>query len=377
MNRNLQIGIQFKASTARLASVRQSQNPTLTLTDSLKLPGGIDSAGLFVDPKSVIQILADWVTKNELRGQPAVFSVPNNSAFISWTKLPEVTGQELLSVARYRLRKQFPKMGDHAVVAVAQPSGSNEESLAIGVNRELIDQRADIIDQAGLNPLAAEVEAQAMLRIVDHGVRSSGNFDPHANYCIVQIESLSTNFIVIRSGKLSFMRTVRVGSRAIEEVVNSALSESEKSLEEILYAPTTWLFNRQFLSCLNSTFEPIDIGEPTNALVKEFRLLLNYFRSLYPERSYEGVINHLIVLGKISQLRGFNRAIADLLAIEMDDFNPLVGLALDLSHPTYLQTTKTSTQFTVPLGLAQAPYQVNPSQQVNHESEFRFIRQAI
>lgn len=377
MSQKTQVGIQFKANSLRLAAIKNDNAPILTLTETVDLVGGVNESGLFIDPKKTIDSLRSWVTENRLTGMPAVFSVPNNSAFISWTKLPEVTGQELLSVARYRLRKQFPKMHDHAVVAVAQPNGQQEESLAIGVDRELIEQRAEIIEQSGLIPLAAEVEAQAMLRVVDHFVRSGGHFDPNANYCIVQISSDRTHFVVIRSGKLSFMRTVRVGSLKIEELVAKSLNLTTETVGEVLYNPNTWLFNRQHVSSINGDFDPIDIGEPIDALVKEFRLLINFFRSLHAERSYTGVINHLIVLGKINQLRGFTTSLSDLLSVPMQSFNPLIGVGIDLPANQYESTVSQASQFTVALGLAQAPYQEFQTQENQNESEFRFIGQAV
>jgi Tfp pilus assembly PilM family ATPase len=360
MSHDRQIGIKFNRNEARAVVVDFQPIPSLKLAHTFALEGGIGSKHLYNDPKSVVATLANWVQKNELKGSPAVFSVPSSNAFISWTKLPEVTGTELLAVARYRLRKQFPKMDENAVVAVAQPNGVTEESLAIGVDRHLIDQRADILSQAGLVPIGAEVEAQAMLRIVDHYISKSGSIDPNSSIGIVQIGTERTQFIIIQAGKLGLLRTVRVGSKAIEAAVQEALQTTSQGAISAMFANDTWLFNRQFISSLNGRFDPIDIEPQLQTFVKEFRLLVNYFRSLHPERSYAGVLSKLVVLGQITRLRGFTACLADQLGTSLESFNPLIGLGVELNAEDYAQVVEEASLYSVPIGLAQAPYGQSP-----------------
>lgn len=356
------IGLDFTPGGFRAVVARHSGRPTLVAADAIPIPGGIRPDGALQDPKAAAQKLKNWVDDNRLARTPAVFSVPNERAQISWTKLPGLEGPELYNVARYRLKKQFPRMSEHAVVAVAQPNGPESESLVIGVAREIIEQRAEILEHARLDPVGAEVEAQAVLRVIGSHVRSSGSLPPEASLTVAHIGQDRTQFVVLRGGRLGFMRTVKVGDAGIQKVVKKALAVTDQEAQTVLASRDTWLLGKRYIASVSDQFERIDALEAIEAFAKEFRRLIHYFRSIHPDRSYAGILDRLVLLGRVTQLRGFANALAEALGVRLEVLSPLVGLQIEADAEAFNRLGAESADFALAIGLAQAPYMAHLSQ---------------
>ncbi len=378
-----QVGLEFGSGLIRLVVVehQRSGERTLVSVDTYSLPEAIDRDGRIVDEKVVVQTLKQWATQRKMVGASLVFAIPNENCQIAWLKLPDVSGSELISVARYKLKKQFPRMSDRAVVAVAQPNGPEHESILIGAERGLVDERANLVLKAGLHPVGAESEAQSILRVIDGHLQGSGSIPEQASVTLVHIGQERTQFMVVKEGRLNFMRTVKVGHERFETLVSKTLECSREEAQAHLYSPNSWLLNRRMIASMNESFEPIDAEEPMESLTKEFRRLIHYFRSIHPDRSYAGILDRMILLGRITTLRGFAPSLADLIGVRLELLNPLVGLQIALESDGFLSLQQQSSMYTVALGLAQSPYGLVPTQtttepQEEETNEYLWTRQS-
>src|SRR2546421_3246503 len=137
------------------------------------LPSSIGAveAGVVREPKRLGRALAEKLADYPLADAEAIVSIPSNLAVLRWVSLPLVEGDELRDAARFKVKRHLPFPVEDAYVEASDPEPDAEEttgqSLVIAVKKEVIDSRADAMDAAGINPLGAELEAQAILRVVE------------------------------------------------------------------------------------------------------------------------------------------------------------------------------------------------------------------
>ncbi len=89
---------------------------------------------------------------------------------VCWISLPLVCDEERRGAARIKVRRHLPFPVDEAYVEPTKNlSGDAErslQSLVIAVPRAVVDSRAETILHAGFKPIAAELEAQAVLQVL-------------------------------------------------------------------------------------------------------------------------------------------------------------------------------------------------------------------
>ena len=138
---------------------------------SFAMPYGLVSEGAITNPKRFAKLLATEVEAFGHRPWGAVMSIPSTMAVLRWVSLPHLTGEELRQAARYKVKRHLPFPVDDAYVDASPPErtddGSMGSSLVIAVRREVIDSRAEALELAGVAPVGAELEAQAILRVVE------------------------------------------------------------------------------------------------------------------------------------------------------------------------------------------------------------------
>ncbi len=370
------LGLEFGSDSMRLALTSNDQSHRLSRIYEVPMTSGCTETGQFEEPRAVAQCLRRLVATEKLGGIPTIFSVPNDKAAFTWASLPDLEGADLRDVAKYRVKKSGSSPDD-LLVAVAKHGNDSNQSLIVGVPRALAAERVDIIEKAGLRPAGAEAEAQALLRAVENSFSHRSALLADSSITIVQIGRDRTHFIVVQSGRLNFVRTVKTGYRKFEEAVEKALRVDETTARNLLYDPKTWIVDNRLLQvCLNGEHLSVELAEPIESLVKEFRRLLNYFRNLHPDRSYSGVFDRLVFIGRLGVVKGFCEGIEDLLSVRTEALNPLAGCAMDTDTASFRAIQSKASRFALAIGLAQAPYASIHSKEERNDDRFFWRRNA-
>jgi Tfp pilus assembly PilM family ATPase len=97
----------------------------------------------------------------------------------------------------------------------------------------------------------------------------------------------------------------------------------------------------------------------TGALVPEFERLgremhrlLNYYRSLFPERSYEGILDRLVLSGGPANLKGLDRFFAEIFQLDVTVRNPFQSLESRLSSGSFAAIEEHKNSFAMAIGVA-------------------------
>ena len=87
-------------------------------------------------------------------------------------------------------------------------------------------------------------------------------------------------------------------------------------------------------------------------LTREFMRLLRYFRSLHPERSYAGILDHALICGGLASLTGLSEYLHSALELRVELARPLTGLVGKFDRESFQTITRRQEAYTVVIGLA-------------------------
>jgi Tfp pilus assembly PilM family ATPase len=80
--------------------------------------------------------------------------------------------------------------------------------------------------------------------------------------------------------------------------------------------------------------------------------LLRYFRSLHPERSYAGILDHALICGGLASLNGLAEYLKSTLELRVEPARPLTGLVGKFDRESFHLITRRQEAYTVVIGLA-------------------------
>lgn len=243
-------------------------------------------------------ILKELVAKSAATTKKVVASLPNNIVFISVIEMPAMSERELKSAIEWEAHRYVPLPLEEvtlswSILGEPRASGANLKVLLTAVPTTVIDNYLKMFKLAGLDPIALEIEALALIRSLI-GSRKDG-------YIIIDIGARSTSLNLVDKGFLRVSRNLALGGETITAAVAKGLKVSFARAEqfkkdlgldgELQQIPQTI---RPIMDTIKSeTAQLIKIYESGGGSVQELIFagsgsripgLLNYFADLGPKQ---------------------------------------------------------------------------------------------
>lgn len=340
-----------------LYAEKDGHRTAIRAVGSIHLEPGSVVEGVIKSPKTTAKLLSNELNRLGVPSKSAVFSIPSRLAVLRWVGMPVIAPEETRSAARFKVQRHlpFPTSAAYIEACPADDGGdlSNAQHLVIAVRREVIDSRAETLETAGLLPIRAELEAQAILRVVENKMQSKSPLWRDASLTIIDVGSESTHMYVVQKQRLQFLRGVRFGSSMFINVISKELGISYETAEAIFSEPETELVPEGILK-LNWQGETVLVGvrAELDKLTREFLRLFRYFRSLHPERSYAGILDHLLLCGGIAALSGFAQFLGISLGLRVEPARPFSGMICTFNRESFRTVSRQQDSYSVAMGLA-------------------------
>jgi len=173
-NFNLQaFGLDLSDLSFKLAAIREQSygKHELTAWNKLAVPEGVIDQGIIKIPEKAIEILIRL--RQEAKGQVpsdfAIISLPESQTFLKVLHLEKQSGDNddfLDKMIREELPKEIPlPLGNlHYDYIILNNNSTFWEVLLGAARRDVILEYTEILKEAGIKPLAIEIEAQSIVR---------------------------------------------------------------------------------------------------------------------------------------------------------------------------------------------------------------------
>ncbi len=377
------LGVDFGSRSTKVLLLNQmGDRIDIQAAGSFTNPESGVKNGVIVEPKEFGKKLAAYMAENSIQCETAVFDVPSNLAVLRWVNLPDLEGQELREAAKFKVRKHLPFPLESAYIEVSRMSDEYDRdvpSLIVAVPKKIIDSRAEAILHAGIVPIRAELEAQAILRIVERKLNKKSALWRDASLTIIDFGATNTHMYVVQNQQLQFIRGVKFGSAMFHDAVSQALNVSADQAEEMLHDTFTRLNDNGILTVpFDNSFALVNLQVELEKLTKEVWRLMRYFRSLHPERSYAGILDQAILVGGLVGLNGFATYLEQKLGLRIEFARPIAGMMTRFNQETFANVSNRQEAYTVVMGLALAGLSQSELSRSQAEGarEYNWIRSA-
>jgi type IV pilus assembly protein PilM len=354
---------------------KQDGSVSVDAVKCVPLEPGLVLDGVIQDRKALAKIVRQSLAGERIGSVPTAISVPTNQATLRWVSLPQLPNDEHRIAAAYKVKKHLPYPIEDAYLSTTPVQVMDEEglgeSLVISVPRHVISSRAFAIERAGLKPAAAQLEAQALLRILERSLTHRSPLLRDASMTMVDIGGANTEMYVVQYQKLQFIRSVRFGSSRIARKVAEELGTSESLASKMLANPEGSLDADGVLTLpYEGQSIKVSVKDELDVLLKEIGRLMRYFRSLHAERSYAGILDHMMLCGAFANLRGLSEYLEDHLKVRMEPLEPFAGMTINVSNEAFEFASANQNSFAVAVGLALSQFdseEIEETEDVNND----------
>lgn len=370
------VGLDLGAYSIKLVACEHTgSRAKVELASLIPIEGDWDDPDRDGFSHGAIKALSKAISKHHLQNVPAVVGIPSHKAALKWLSIPPMPEEDYIQAVKAKLRKAIPYPIDAVYVSSSQESRSSSgEILAVAVERETVSEFALAAMQGGANPVRAEVEAEAIVRILQRLGQAGGEYQANSSYTIVDIGVTTTRMYVVHDDRLRFTRTFKFGAsrfvRQIAEQLDVSLLEAAAALEN----PEAWLAGSGSLYLpWGDQAAVVSVDEELTVLTKEFQRLIRYFRSIFPSRSFSGMLDSFLLCGGLAGLQGLSEFIGNEIRLKVVPLNAFETADLSLDADTYQQVRLAPGVFANALGLALATPILTP---VKETQEYAWTRAA-
>ncbi|HEX3082142.1 MAG TPA: type IV pilus assembly protein PilM [Candidatus Saccharimonadia bacterium] len=333
-------GLDIGSSAIRLVQLRRGgDHPALVAYGALPVPANLTSSDSKIDQDKIADLVRQLVHENRVALKNVVVGLSANKIFATVITTPKLDNAQLAKAIRYQAEQYIPMALDQVKldwsVIDQSKDGKQLEVLLVAAPNSAIDKYVNILEKAGLEPLALEANATAVARALL----------PVNNLAVVIVDfgSLDSDISIIWNNTPRLIRSVSVGGSTMVRAVAQNLG-----LDEVQANQFTFKFGLTQSKLEGQVFKAI---KPTlDNLVSEVEKSTKYFLGRYPDVKLE----KLVVTGAASSLPELGPFLANSTGLPVEFGNAWINV----SYPSSLQDKLMglSVEYAAAVGLAGRGY---------------------
>ena len=344
------IGLELSPQSARLVQLAGRPDAlSVHVMASASLPHDENTSPEDRD-RSISASLKRLLNDHPFKGRRAVSCLDSHELFMQNVRLPQLPDDELAKIIAIEAEERLPYAAADAEIRhlragpVRQESTVKDEVILLAHPRKAVDRHIRVLEQAGLVPLAIDVQPCAALRCLreaDH--EDSSQILRRRAY--LNLSATATTIAFAEGDQILFLKDIGIGGNDLDQAVlrhlELDLPEAAGMRRSVMDAPRLDPDNEIHRSVVDA------IREPLETMAAEIQLCLRYYKVTFRGKP----IDKMVVAGcEGSQL--LMEFLADRLSTPCELANPFAALA---QQPTSQAQLAEPWQWTTAVGLSMWP----------------------
>jgi type IV pilus assembly protein PilM len=308
------------------------------------IPKGLIKEGEIKEREEVVRLIKKTLSNskiNPIKSKFVVYSIPEPKGFIRVIKIKRVREEDIEDMVKYEAQQLFPIDIEEAYIDWhALPSEDDKSKMMkilVGVvPRQLVDSYSSVLKDAGLKPVAAEIESIAITRSLIDKKQSSRPI------LIIDLGRDRTSFIIFKNPAVQFTASIPVCGEEIIKAVASKMNISEEKAKKTINE--CGLIFRDDCKDIYKAVQPC-----LYEMIRYISKLTNYYKEHYKS---ESDIAKIIICGGEAKIPGMSSFLSLRVKKEVEKGNPWINIISSEKKKTIPISRNDSMVFVTVLGLA-------------------------
>ncbi|MBP6006042.1 type IV pilus assembly protein PilM [Candidatus Saccharibacteria bacterium] len=329
-------GLDIGNSSIKLVQLKSSHpKPELVTIGSTQTPDGLIASDTPESKREIAKLIVKLAKDSQVTSNNVIASLPNSIVSANIIRAPKLKKQELDQSIKFQAEKYIPIPIDQAKIDWADlgetPDGKEVEVLLVAAPLEKANKYLEILQLAGLELLALEINPLAHIRCFS-SVKNS-------RYCIVDLGMSETGITIVDNHIPKLIRSVNIGIRNL--VANLAENLNLPPDQANGYLWRLGIGQSQMQSQIFSS-----IQQQTDTVIQEISRSINF----YNNQVGADTVKKLIFTGGGISVPGLVSYYSGNLKIPAEYGNPWQHVSYSPSRKQYID--KTVPTFATAVGLA-------------------------
>ena len=283
------------------------------------------------------EVIMTVIGQSGIKTKNVAINIPSNKSFVTVIDLPQATEAELKSTIKYQLDQYIPMAVedakiDWALLGQSLHDPSQQEVLLASTAVSYAEDRLELIEGLGLDVIAAEPDALAMIRAVVPPGQANAQV-------LVHIGEQSTDVAVVYGDTPRLVRTVPVG---LDSLVRAAVQNLNIQEDQA----------RQFILKFGLVPDKLEgkvvqaIDTTLDGFASELSKSVKFFQTRYTSLA----VDRIVLAGFAGTIPGLDQYIANKLSIQAVPANPWQHVAIPQNDQNLMAVTS---EFATVIGLAE------------------------
>ena len=309
----------------------------------------------------VAQQIRNIVRQMGVSIRTASVAVPTEHVVLRWIDLPMMDAGSLQSASRFEASRYLPYSTDDAEIVMI-PAGhinGNDETprmraLLAAAPKRVVRSRAEVLELAGLDVARIEIEPFACIRAFGEASSATSSLWRGQPLVHIHLGEESSSMYVVQDGQLRFVHTLSWGCSRLTNALATSLAIPLHEAINLKEGDTAQVdaSGMFFWGDPEAELKTDALLPEFSRLCREVHRLLNYYRSLFPERSYEGILDRLALSGGTANLKGLSDLFGSIFKGGVSVLNPFQSFATHLAGASFEAVSGHSSSFVIATGLA-------------------------
>ncbi len=210
------LALDVGASSVKLAEFEPSKAQGLRLTNFNHAELGLDPEHEENRRALVVSTIANALKEKGIRANRVIFSVPGQSVFTRFVKLPPVDESKVVQIIQYEAQQNVPFPIEEVIWDYQLLGSTNEgelEVVLLAIKSDIIESLKEDIESTGLRTEMVDVAPMALTNAVRYN-----EGDLEGCTMIVDIGARTTNLLFLEKGRV-FTRSIPIAGNAITQSI--------------------------------------------------------------------------------------------------------------------------------------------------------------
>ncbi|MBL9121636.1 MAG: type IV pilus assembly protein PilM [Phycisphaerae bacterium] len=266
-----------------------------------------------LDQDEMIRLgLGQFVSQKKVEGEHCVISVPGNTAFARFAKLPPVEPRKVPDIVKFEAVQQIPFPIEEVEWDYETFEASDSPEIEVGIfaiTKERLNQRLALYAELGINADIVTISPLAVFNALSFDLDLGPQSKP---IVFLDIGTSSTDLIVADEGRC-WIRTFPVGGTSFTDAIAESFKLNYGKADALKQESATSKYAKQIMQAMRPVFTD---------LLTDVQKSLNYYQQLH-----RGVhVEQIIGLGSTFKIPGLRKFLGQQLNLEVvrhDEFRKI------------------------------------------------------
>jgi len=316
------LGIDISDLSLKLVQLNKVRHIiSLQAAGQVMVPAGYISGGIIKNKAAVVELLRELIKKPNLgkaTSREAIVSLPETKTFIKLVEV-SVEGEDTADLVRSEIEKNIPYEisdvnYDWQLIGKAGP----KQKILIGASpKNMVNDYLALLYEAGLRPIALEIEAEAICRSL-----FPPDFNSSSPILVIDIGASRSGLIACGNGLILFTVSLPISGEKYTKAIAQALNLSREQAE-IAKIQDNGPAVTNVIAGINKN------------LIAKIKTAIKYLDNYYPQY---GQPIEIMLCGGGSNLNGLAELLAQNFKIKISRGNIFTNISLRQSwHKKYFQ----------------------------------------